>query len=69
MLVLILKYLLDYVNGNDRKCLLMIVLLLLINNFQAAFVPFYTVSYLDVGQGDCSLITMPFSAHGLLIDT
>ena len=69
MLVMILKYLLDYVNGNDRKCLLMIVLLLLINNFQAAFVPFYTVSYLDVGQGDCSLITMPFSAHGLLIDT
>ena len=69
LLIIILKYLIDYVNKNDRKYLITAVILLIINNYQSILVPFYTVTFLDVGQGDCSLITMPFSCHGILIDT
>ncbi len=36
---------------------------------QRQLAPFYTVTMLDVGQGDCSVITFPHSDRAVLIDT
>lgn len=54
--------------GRERYFYAMI-LLLVINHYQSCLRPFPTVSFLDVGQGDCAVISVPFSSRGLLIDT
>ena len=39
------------------------------NHFQSYYYPFARVVYIDVGQGDCTLITLPFHKGNILIDT
>lgn len=55
--------------GEKKRWLIRIALILALNHFQGLWKPYATVSFLDVGQGDCSLITFPHSTRGLLIDT
>ena len=57
-----------YIVKNKNRYISFIILLLLINNFIRLFIPIYTVSYLDVSQADCAIITLPFSQKGLMID-
>ena len=68
-LILIILFLtLRYFETIKKKYLFSMMLILLINNNRGLFSPIYTITFLDVGQGDCSLITFPFSKEGLLID-
>ncbi len=63
-LFLLFRYL-----GNQRKVnLILILLIILLNCHKRLLCPFYVITQLDVGQGDCCLICFPFSTHGLLID-
>lgn len=66
---IITAILLSYFNSGKKTCILYVVGLLLINNCQAVLSPCYRICRLDIGQGDCALISFPFSSHGLLIDT
>ncbi|MFV0254902.1 MAG: ComEC/Rec2 family competence protein [Erysipelotrichaceae bacterium] len=43
-------------------------LLWLLVVYQQYFNPFYRVLILDVGQGDCALISLPFNSYHLMID-
>lgn len=54
---------------NNCKYLIIVSLLLMINNYRNYIYPFYSVTYLDVGQGDCAVISVPYSKKALLIDT
>jgi len=65
---LILKIIHDYVETNHKKHLYVYCLLLIFNQFQSLFIPFYRITQMDVGQGDSALICFPFSQKGLLID-
>lgn len=64
LVVMIINY-----NSYARKRFLIAyaAILILIGN-RHWITPFYTVNFIDVGQGDCALITTPFNSHGLLID-
>ena len=63
-------YLLDrYLVNKNRKYVAAMAVIFMINSFQGLFCPFYRITYVDVGQGDCALIQTPFSVYGLLIDT
>ncbi|MBO4537562.1 MAG: hypothetical protein J5694_01680 [Erysipelotrichaceae bacterium] len=57
-----------YLAGQRRLHLVMIMLILLFSMERRLLCPFYVITQIDVGQGDCCLITTPFSDHGLLID-
>ena len=57
-----------YLASHKRLNMVFIFLLLVLNAGRRLLCPFYVITQLDVGQGDCCLITMPFSCHGLLID-
>ncbi|MBE6124832.1 MAG: hypothetical protein E7186_00760 [Erysipelotrichaceae bacterium] len=67
--VTVMALLLNYLNSGKRTVILYIVGLLLMNNCQAVLSPCYRITWLDIGQGDCALVSFPFSSHGLLIDT
>ncbi|MBQ7223698.1 MAG: MBL fold metallo-hydrolase [Erysipelotrichaceae bacterium] len=69
VLALAVKMLWDYSLNRKKKFLVIVILILLANNYQAVLQPGYTVTFLDVGQGDCALITFPYSCESLLIDT
>ena len=64
-----LAYLIKYVHLPCRKYFLYVCLLFVINHFQGYLYPFARVVYIDVGQGDCTLITLPFNRGNILIDT
>lgn len=68
LIVIIIFLFLKYFETLKKKYLFMIMITLLINNNRLLFTPIYTITFLDVGQGDCSLVTSPFSNKGLLID-
>ncbi|NLZ75510.1 MAG: MBL fold metallo-hydrolase [Erysipelotrichia bacterium] len=68
LIFFILFFITKYFETVKNKYLLGLILVLLINNNRLLFSPIYTISFLDVGQGDCSLITFPYSNKGLLID-
>ncbi len=69
LLFLVIIFLtIKYFETIKNKYLLGLIVVLLINNKRLLFSPIYTVTFLDVGQGDCSMITFPFSNKGLLID-
>lgn len=61
--------LLEYSQAERKKYLLVIMAVLLINSNRLLFCPFYTVTFADVGQGDCCIVTQPFSNTALMIDT
>ena len=62
-------YLSLYVLAFKKKYVLTVALIMIINGCQCLWHSGYTITFLDVGQGDCALITFPHSFHGLLIDT
>ena len=55
----------------DRKSKKLIILigLLIFNQYQAYLVPFDIVTYLAIGQGDCSIIQFSFLQDLIIIDT
>lgn len=55
--------------NNVKKNVLILSIILLFNNYRCLINPFYSITYLDVGQADCAAIQLPFSSHSLLIDT
>ncbi|MBR0385452.1 MAG: MBL fold metallo-hydrolase, partial [Erysipelotrichaceae bacterium] len=55
--------------GGKERYFGLLALLLVGNHYQSIFHPFWEVTFLDVGQGDCAVISRPFSDCGLLIDT
>ncbi|MGN1399004.1 MAG: ComEC/Rec2 family competence protein [Erysipelotrichaceae bacterium] len=57
-----------YLKKRKKSILLCLVVVLFINNNQRLMIPFYTITYLDIGQGDCAVISQPFSSQALLID-
>lgn len=65
---LIIICIFNYNELKRKRYLLLLCMVLLINNNIRLFCPFYTVSYIDVGQGDSALITTPFSKTGIMID-
>lgn len=70
LLIGIMIYVLDrYLVLYKRKYAVLLIVCFAINSFQSMFIPFYRITYLDVGQGDCALVQFPFSLKGLLIDT
>ena len=68
-LALACKLLTDYCLKQENRYFLMLALLFVLNHYQSVLNPFYCVEFLDIGQGDCSLVTVPFSTKGILIDT
>ncbi|MDO4377545.1 MAG: MBL fold metallo-hydrolase [Erysipelotrichia bacterium] len=58
-----------YLRTSYKKYLFIQILLLVMNNYSAYFRPYYTVTFMDIGQGDCCIITTPFSTEAFLIDT
>ena len=69
LFAIIMTGLLDYLIAREKKYVFYIVGLLVMNNFQSVLSPCYRVTWLDIGQGDCALISFPFSSEGVLIDT
>ncbi|MBR2745572.1 MAG: MBL fold metallo-hydrolase [Erysipelotrichaceae bacterium] len=59
----------EYAVKRDRTYVFVIIGLLLINSHQSVLNACYRVTFLDIGQGDCAVISFPFSSRGLLIDT
>ncbi len=66
---LFVRAILLYMRTNYKKYLYIQILLLIINNYSAYLRPYYTVTFMDIGQGDCCVITTPFSNEAFLIDT
>ena len=60
---------LRYLYSNKKIYPLILTALVVINSNYRLLVPFYTVTFLDVGQGDCCVVTSPFSKTALMIDT
>ena len=69
LLALMMVMLLEYAAAGRPRFLGALAAALLVNQCQALLSPLYTVTMLDVGQGDCTVVTSPFSDHALLIDT
>ncbi len=70
ILIILFLYLLERFMATDlRRYQIGFVILLVFNQFYACFIPYYTITQLDVGQGDCCVITLPFSDEAILIDT
>lgn len=68
-LIIIIYCFFYYMITGYKKYVYILLIILILNNFSAFFRPYYTITFLDIGQGDCCLITVPFSNEGLLIDT
>lgn len=68
-LIIIIYCFFYYMITGYKKYLYILFITLILNNYSANFRPYYTITFLDIGQGDCCLITVPFSDEGLLIDT
>ena len=68
LVFILLGCVINYLSSEHRKHLILATVLLTISFNRRLLCPFYTITQLDVGQGDSALITVPFSAKGLLID-
>ncbi len=67
--IFILKFIYWWLKTGYKKYLIYLgIILILINNY-AYLRCYHTVTFLDIGQGDCCLITFPNESKGLLIDT
>ncbi len=69
MSVLFILVIVQYVVTSNRKYVWFLVLLFLMNHYQNYWYGFSRVVYIDVGQGDCTLISLPFHKGNILIDT
>ena len=69
VICLIIIFAISYEFTKEKKQLLIIISLLALNNFQNFVRPYAIVSYIDVGQGDATLIILPFNRGNILIDT
>ena len=69
LFVIMVILLMEYQIAREKRYILHVTGLLLINSCQSVLSLCYRVTYLDIGQGDCALITFPLSSHGVLIDT
>ena len=58
-----------YQRYSDNSRLTACMWLLVLNNFQCCFRPYAKVVYIDVGQGDSTLVSLPFNKGNFLIDT
>ena len=67
--LLFMHLLCNYVSLGKKKYIVGIVLLFLLNSLQLFYYPFARVVYIDVGQGDSTLVMLPFSKGNILIDT
>lgn len=56
------------IDRSSKKIMILIELLIL-NQYQAYLVPFDIVTYLAIGQGDCSIIQFSFLQDLIIIDT
>ena len=54
--------------GARRKYLLIMIVLLGIGKIEPYFDPFFEITVIDVGQGDCALIVMPHHQGVVMID-
>lgn len=68
LVFILLGCVVNYLSSEHRKHLILAAVLLTISFNRRFLCPFYTITQLDVGQGDSALITVPFSAKALLID-
>ena len=59
----------EYAIKREKTYVLVIIGLLLLNSNQSVLNSGYRVTFLDIGQGDCAVISFPFSSRCLLIDT
>ena len=66
-LIIILAIL--YEVTREKKQLLIILCIFVLNNFQSFVRPYAIVNYIDVGQGDATLVMLPFNRGNILIDT
>lgn len=68
MLILFMFIFLLITYMHQKKTLLYCILLLVCIPLQAFICPFYTITFLNVGQGDSILIQAPFHNHNILVD-
>ena len=59
----------EYQISRNKIYVFFITGLLLLNCNQSVLCNCYRVTFLDVGQGDCAVISYPFSSRAMLIDT
>ena len=69
MSILFIMVIIQYVITSKKKFLLYILLLFVLNHYQNYWFGFGRVVYIDVGQGDCTLLSLPFHKGNILIDT
>ena len=69
LFAILVTLLMEYQIVREKRYVLYVTGLLLMNSCQSVLSLCYRVTYLDIGQGDCALVTFPFSSHGVLIDT
>ena len=60
--------LIGFISENKKYTLLKFVLLLLFSQFGCYLDPFGEVYMIDIGQGDCTVITLPFHQGVIMID-
>jgi len=63
-------YLLFYLHGKKRKCVLFVFIILVIGHyFSGYFRSDFMMTMVDVGQGDAILVSLPYQGGNILIDT
>lgn len=67
--VVLLGLVIAYVESGKIKFGAGVLIAVFLSSIQCYLNPFPTVTMLDVGQGDCTVITLPFSASAIMIDT
>ena|GEM_PF-5844932 len=68
MLVFLWYFILIKMGSNIKKYIILISLLFYVHH-QSLFNPFYEVTQLYIGQGDCTIIRFPFKEEVMIIDT
>jgi len=69
ILGMIIYYVVIYLTFYKKKILYVLLIMLIIHNNSAFFKSETNITFLDVGQGDSILITLPKSKGNILIDT
>jgi len=69
IIVIILYYLVIYLGIKNKKHLFLFMIMLLIHKTAIYFNNGLYITFLDVGQGDSSLIVFPYNKANILIDT
>ena len=69
ILVIILYYILIYLSLYKQKYLIFLIMLVLLHKCYRYMYPIMNITFLDVGQGDSTLISFPYNKGNILIDT